>query len=107
MCIFSYSNVSPMAKEMDIMREIKQKWAKQNHEASIFKLFILIPHLRIYKLPAAVCIQWFLETPQAAGNVLSEIRCFRGRFASHFSETSMSREDLCNFYSFGREDVFA
>lgn len=73
MCIFNYSNVTLMVKKMDIMKEIKQSEQNKTRKPNIFKLFILIPHLRIYKLPAAVCNCWFSETPQAVGNVLNEI----------------------------------
>lgn len=62
------------------MKEFKQSEQNKTRKLNIFKLFILIPYLRIYKLPAAVCNCWFSETPQAVGNVLSKIRCFRGRF---------------------------
>lgn len=77
MCIFNSSNVTLMVKEMDIMKEIKQSEQNETRKLNIFRLFILIPHLRIYKLPAAVCNRWFSETPQAAGNVFSDVRCLR------------------------------
>lgn len=74
--IFNYSKITLMVEEMDIKKEINQSEQKT---PGIFKVFFLIPHLRIYKLPAAFYDHWFSKGPQAISNVLSEI-CFRGRF---------------------------
>lgn len=65
--------VTLIAKEAEIVKEIKEKWAKQKQETNkSLKSFILIRHLRIYKLPTAVCNHYFPETPLAISNVLGE-----------------------------------
>lgn len=74
--IFNYSKITLVVEEMDIKKEINESELKT---PGIFKVFFLIPNLRIYRLPAAICDQWFSKGPQAISNVLSEI-CFGGRF---------------------------
>lgn len=44
---FNYGNVTLMVKEMDILKEIEQIEQNKSRKLNIFKLFVLIPHLRI------------------------------------------------------------
>lgn len=100
--------VTLMAKEADIMKEIKEKWAKQKQEANkSLKSFILIRHLRIYKLPTAVCNHYFPETPLAISNALGEKWNCRGWFTCSFCVKHFVQINLCNFRCFGRGDRFA